>query len=365
MDSIANAPKERKMAFACSYVPEEIILAAGFTPTPIHPDKPPSDGEPHIYPNTCGYLKSLLAQGLYHEMAGAEGIVFANCCDGMRKLHDIWERCVPGTPSLFLEVPKKKDRLSVEFFASELKCLAAGIQDRFHAPWEIGQDELERAIRACNKTRKKMTAQLAQIAENGGAMKASRVFALCYDTTNTSRQALPAQTDHGQTQQNESPTHNGSVRVVLVGSRLRNPGVTSLIEDSGARVVALDACMTTRRFEGFVEEGSENPYLALAERTLSRPPCPRMDLFEDRMEYLLSLVKETSAAGVVFVPLKFCDPFQYDVLLLGQRLKQEDIPLLIVESGYEPSVPEQIRTRIQAFVETLGRIGRQKQGVEP
>ena len=112
MDSIADAPRERKMALACSYVPEEIILAAGFTPTPIHPDKPPSAGEPHIYPNTCGYLKSLLAQGLHREMAGAEGIVFANCCDGMRKLRDIWEQYVPNTPALFLEVPKKKDLLS-------------------------------------------------------------------------------------------------------------------------------------------------------------------------------------------------------------------------------------------------------------
>ncbi len=349
MDPIAEDIPERRMAFTCSYVPEEIILASGFNPVPVHPEKPPSDGDSHIYPNTCGYLKSMLAHGLSGDVAAAEGIVFANCCDGMRKLYDIWEKYVSHMHAFLLEVPKKNDPLSTEFFASELRRLSTRIQERTNASRKIEPEEMEAAIRSFNEKRREMSALLSRMAENGAARNASHIYTLCHEAS-----AIHGDSAADQADRTESTTTKDAVRLILVGSRLRSPDLISLVEGSGARVVGLDTCMTTRRFQGLVEEGTGDPYMALARQSLSRMPCPRMDLFEDRFQSLFDLVRESRAGGVIFAPLKFCDTFQYDTLLLRDRLKKAGTPLLILDTDYEPTVPEQVRTRVQAFVETLG-----------
>ena len=78
----------RTVLFTCSYVPEEIITAAGFVPRRVLPDAAPSDADGYVHPNTCGLLKSLLATGLAAKPGEAAGIVFANSCDGARRLYE-------------------------------------------------------------------------------------------------------------------------------------------------------------------------------------------------------------------------------------------------------------------------------------
>ena len=47
--------------YTCAYVPIEIIIAAGFIPRRLMSTSTPSAGDSYIYPNTCCYLKSLIA----------------------------------------------------------------------------------------------------------------------------------------------------------------------------------------------------------------------------------------------------------------------------------------------------------------
>lgn len=344
---------EGKLAYTCSYVPEEIIRAAGFQPLRIRPERNPSEADTHIYPNTCGYLKSLLAHGLYEDMSGVEGIVFANCCDGMRRLRDIWEHYVSAVPSFFIDVPKKKDPLSVEFFATEFKRFAAGIQNRFGASRETETSNLQAAIKRSNKLRKKMTGLFSQMGKNGVTLKGDEIYSLCHEKADVSDEALSGLADRILTGAAESTADGNTKGVILSGSDFRTPDLISLVEKSGGTIVGFDTCMTTRRFEGLVEDEASDPYMALAERYLTRPPCPRMDTFEDRCEHLVSLIRESGARALIYAPLKFCDTFQYDTLLLLKRFKEAGIPLLILENDYQASVPEQDRTRIQALIENL------------
>ncbi len=57
-----------EVLYTCSYVPEEIILAAGLVPRRFLPAEAAS--ETWIHPNACGYVKSILPAALENE-AGA------------------------------------------------------------------------------------------------------------------------------------------------------------------------------------------------------------------------------------------------------------------------------------------------------
>ena len=103
----ASANKQPHIAITCAYAPVEIISAAGFAPIRLIPFPRPSEAEPFIHPLTCGYVKSLLAAGMKNDLSEMAGIIIVNCCDGMRKLSDIWKNYV-SIPSLMLDVPKNR-----------------------------------------------------------------------------------------------------------------------------------------------------------------------------------------------------------------------------------------------------------------
>lgn len=345
----------RRLGYTCSYVPEEIIRAAGLVPVRLLPDTDPSAADAHIHPNTCGYLRSLLAAGLRAEEAGRVGVVFAGCCDGMRKVHDLWQAYVPGSLALFLDLPKKRDALSTAFFASELRRFADRLNTPAGACGHLDEAGLEEAIGVCNRTRAAMTGLLARTGRGVGAVRASAADAACRDLLQDPG-ADPSESA-GRRVSGVPTLRRGGTPVVVSGSLFRATDWISDVEALGGTVVALDTCLSNRHFEEPVEEGSGDPFLALARRYLGKPPCPRMDAFEDRCEALLGQARDSGARGVIYAPMQFCDPFQYDTLLLGRRLREAGVPLLVVETEYEASMPEQVRTRVGAFLETLAGQG--------
>ncbi|MRR36038.1 2-hydroxyacyl-CoA dehydratase, partial [bacterium] len=109
------------VGYACSYVPAEMILAAGLKPARIIPGGDTGPADARIHPNTCCYAKAILSDLMQGAFSGMRGMVFANSCDAMRKLFDIWTDFDGSPPALLLDVPKKKDPDSIAFFTSELR----------------------------------------------------------------------------------------------------------------------------------------------------------------------------------------------------------------------------------------------------
>jgi len=141
---------EKDLLYVCSHVPEEIVLAAGFRPRRFLPEARPADA--WIHPNTCGYVKNVLAAALDSEDLGAVGIIIANSCDAMRRLHDLWTGYVPRVPAFLLDVPKKNDEDSIAFFASELTRLSEWLHREIGGT-RVTRKELAEALRTCNEIR--------------------------------------------------------------------------------------------------------------------------------------------------------------------------------------------------------------------
>ena len=100
----------------------------------------------------------------------------------------------------------------------------------------------------------------------------------------------------------------------------------------------------------------DDPYRAMAAASLGRLPCPRMmESFQQLHAALGEMVRTREAHGVVIACMKFCDPWGIQGALLARALRQDGIPVLRLEREYFLSGEGQIATRVQAFMESMGR----------
>ena len=147
-------------------------------------------------------------------------------------------------------------------------------------------------------------------------------------------------------------------RVVLAGSENDDPDFTKLIEGCGAEVVADRYCYgaVESRQPIVVKEG-ETPLEAIARHYLDTSNCPRFmpqDEMRMRKKRLADLVKEYNADGLIVCSNKFCEYWSYertiDTLVIPRDF---GIPVCSIEKEYINSASGQLRTRFQAFVESI------------
>ena len=147
-------------------------------------------------------------------------------------------------------------------------------------------------------------------------------------------------------------------KVVLAGSENDDPDFTQLIESCGAEVVCDRYCYgaVESRVPIEVEKGQE-PLDAIARHYLKTSNCPRFmpqDEMRARKGRLAELVKEYNADGLIVVSNKFCEYWSYERVIDTVVMKRDfGIPVCSIEKEYINAASGQLRTRFQAFVESV------------
>jgi benzoyl-CoA reductase/2-hydroxyglutaryl-CoA dehydratase subunit BcrC/BadD/HgdB len=147
-------------------------------------------------------------------------------------------------------------------------------------------------------------------------------------------------------------------RVVLVGSEVDDVDVVKLVEESGAYVCADRFCYGSfpGREEILLNE-DEDVLTQICRQYMYRGQCPRymnMDKMLGRRSYVADLAKEYHADGIIYEQMKFCDPWAYERMIGTQVLRDEyGYPVLAVDRPYSIGASGQMRTRVQAFVESV------------
>ena len=143
--------------------------------------------------------------------------------------------------------------------------------------------------------------------------------------------------------------------MIAGGGGCDDPAFYQAIEELGGLIVADSLCYGSRYFWEPVE-GGDDPWLALARAYLDRPACANMvDKVAQRSEFVRETVERSKADGVVFQRLRYCDLWGGQLLDVENKLKQWSIPLLSLEREYGMGSLGQLRTRVQAFLETMER----------
>ena len=147
-------------------------------------------------------------------------------------------------------------------------------------------------------------------------------------------------------------------KLVLSGAENDDPNFTKLIESCGALVVADRYCYgSLPGREEIVVQTGQAPLDAIARQHLNVSMCPRFlgqDEMRGRKKYLADLVKEYKADGIIVASNKFCEYWSYertiDTIVLNRDF---GIPVCSIEKEYVNAASGQLRTRCQAFIESV------------
>ena len=332
---------KNKIGYLCTYVPEEIIHAAGFSPVRIAPSTtPPTRADAHLQSYTCCLARSCLDQALAGKLNDLAGVVFAHTCDTLQGLADIWHE---SFPNLFVETVVGPVALNSphaqKYLAAELRRFTAALEKHFGV--RVDDDALHASIRLYNTRRRALSDFYARRAE----FTAVQWFTVMNN-------ALTASPEELRIANPQSPIPDSATRLVLLGATIDEPTLPQILDALGARIVADDFCNGARYFDTLVgEEG--DPIKAIATRELTRATCPcKHRALHYREERLLKLVKDNRADGVIFYHKKFCDPHAWDYPPLAAALEREKIPHLLLEVEQVAPVG-QTRVRVEAFLEML------------
>ena len=146
-------------------------------------------------------------------------------------------------------------------------------------------------------------------------------------------------------------------RLMVTGGILDDLVWVRAIEDVGGLVVTDGTCFGTRIMWEDIDEGTSDPIEALARYYLAeRPSCPRLfGTQEKRLQFTTKMCREFNCDGIIGEKMMFCDQWDVEAYLLELDLKEEGIPFLKLEREYITSGTGQLKTRVQAFIESMGK----------
>ncbi len=340
------------LGYFCTYVPEEIICAAGILPVRILGSHEPQDvSERHIYTMYCPFSRDCLAQGLQGRYDYLDGVVTEHSCIHIRQAFGSWQLHLPVSYSHYVSVPAKpRDPAALPYLTAELALFQRSLEDwTGHA---IEESDIDRAVEVIDENRRLMK----QIYELRRAEHPPLSGAEAMEMVLSSM--LSDKEEHNgwlaRALQGFPRMEGGlfGIRLMLIGSEDDDTELIRLIESMGGLVVIDDHCTGSRYFWNRVLR-RKDALASIADRYLKKSPCPVKDYQErTRWPHILGLVDEYRVQGAVFIQQKFCDPHEFDIPPLMDLLRRRGVPSLHLE--VDVTVPAgQFKTRIEAFLEML------------
>lgn len=130
-----------------------------------------------------------------------------------------------------------------------------------------------------------------------------------------------------------------------------------IINESGG-VVADDDLYTGYRYICCdVKEEEEDATSALAQQYIDKNkvlPCPtRVDPTTYWDKTILEAVKKSGAKGLIILQAKYCEPHMFYYAEIKETFEAAGIPHILIETEHEVTSMENIRTRIESFIEKL------------
>jgi benzoyl-CoA reductase/2-hydroxyglutaryl-CoA dehydratase subunit BcrC/BadD/HgdB len=349
----------RTIGFFCSYVPEELLNAdrlASFRMRAVG-CQATEMADSHMGLFNCSYTRHCLEQALDGGYAFLDGFVFVPGCDHMRRLYDNWAHFVKPEFVAILDMPHLRDEDALKWYRDEIEVLWNKLTDQFSLP--DGQETVWEGIRKTDRVRQ-LLAELDRQRWQGVPRFSGRQIQeiSLFAASVPKERAIPVLEDLVGNISDHTPTEPYRARVLLVGSHLDDPGFIAVLEDTGALVVRDAYCCGLRDQLGLVEERDKDadPFVAIARRYLERLSCPRMyGDYARRLERIVQMAEEARVDGIILEQLKFCETWGIDGNVLHNDLKDRDFPVLKLEREYLLSGMGQIRTRVQAFLESMGK----------
>lgn len=344
----------------CTFAPLELVRAAGAIPVGLcgKKQKPVAEAEKTLPANLCPLIKSSYGYAITDTcpyFAFSDLLVGETTCDGKVKMYELLGRI---KPMYLMKLPRTLGTAEQAYWLNEIHRFTTFLESRTSI--QVDPEELRRQIVLHNRMRRALKELVYTCADpchevltgyDLMIVQESKSFAVDLQEYIDAVIRLTREVSHLPGESDQACFRK---RILLTGCPVGKGSekVINLVEESGARVVCMENCTGFKSFDLSVDEHDE-PFSALAWRYL-QTPCSVMTPNEGRFDSLDRLIRDLNIEGVIDLTWHCCHTYNLESHRVQEHIgKVHSLPVLHVETDYSESDIEQLRTRIEAFLEML------------
>ena len=357
----AKASGKKVFGTFCVFVPEEIVLAAGGIQVGLcaGAEIGKSEAEKVLPRNTCALIKSFVGFKLARLCPYIEScdlIVGETTCDGKKKAYEIFS---DYAPLHVMEIPQMKNASDRVLWKSEMlrfkskveeitgnKITAEGLKDAIHLV-----NERRRVLQRLNKLREAVPSPIS----GRDALLVNQISFYDDPVRFTAKIGELCDELEERVKSGTGVAPEGTVRLMLSGCPMAVPNwkLPYVVESSGAIIVGEESCIGARNTRDLTDEAGgtlDDMIEALATRYM-KIDCACFTPNTERLENITEMARQLDVKGVIHYGLSFCQPYLMEAYKVEKALGKAGIPMLAIETDYSMEDVEQIKTRVEAFVE--------------
>jgi benzoyl-CoA reductase/2-hydroxyglutaryl-CoA dehydratase subunit BcrC/BadD/HgdB len=310
--------------------------------------------------NLCPLIKSsygFIKTDTCPFFAISEAVIAETTCDGKKKMFELISDIKPMYVMDLPQLPDQKEAL--DNWTVIIKKLKGFLEATFNR--KIDDNDVEQEIKETNVKNKLMNKvfdfaaltptplswiELYDLTYLGQAATTKDMIDLLNDCVAKLERRVAEGVYHGE---KDSP------RVLVTGCPVGGDAtkVFKIIEEAGGVIVVLDSCTGMKPFASLISENTPDPYAALARRYLELP-CSCMTPNNRRLAELDKMIERFKPDVVVDVVLHACHSYNIESHKIKEHVTgRHNMPFLKIETDYSQGDVEQIRTRLEALLETL------------
>ena len=364
----AQAEGSRAIGYTCFHAPEVLLNLGNCFSVRLRSPHTSSMEMATYYManNSCEFARAILEQALEGGYNFLDGIIGVDVCEaGNRAMENIeLLKCHGKDKDKFfvshLDVPYSDDEDCVEHIVDQV---TRKILNPLHEKY--GVDISDASVRAAIEEHNAVSRVLTEIGEFRkldnppitGYEYALLVLA-SYICPKAKILPILEETLEEIKTREPDPKPFYRVRVGVVGSEIDDPDLIKLIEESGAMVVFDRYCYGSFPGRQVIELTDDEAALTQVCRWyLHNTECPRhctTHRVQHRNDFVAKLAKDFKADGVIYENMKFCTYWSYERVICNQVMPRDyGLNVLGIDRPYIPSMSGQLRTRVQAFVESI------------
>lgn len=342
------------------YAPEELVYAAGMVPFGMWGSNTKTITRAKEYCATfyCTIAQLAMEMLLDGTMDELSGIITPTICDTLRPMSQNFRFAMRDKMSvIFLAHPQNRFNAGgLKFCISQYDHIKKELEKITGE--EISNDTIQNAIKVYNKSRaaRRKFVELANDhcdvitpTKRAAVLKASWFmlkdeYTAKLEQLNAELESLPVCEWKG-------------VKVVTSGIICDNPKLLKIFEDNGVAIAADDVAHESRSFRVDCPEDEEDPMMALAKQfanidydVLLYDPASSKNR---RGEYVVNMVKESGAQGLIVFMQQFCDPEEIEYPYLKIAADNAGVPHIKLGVDQQMRDFGQASTAIQAFADVL------------
>ncbi len=363
------------LAYTCYHIPEVLLNLDNCFSTRLRAPRTGSMDIATYYMSSylCGYSKALVERGIEGGYNHLNALIGSESCSEMNRCYEHFELLnLVDNDKFFVSIADIPFKIMPHTIKHYKRQLQTKVLDKLRDVY--GVDVSEKAMRKAVEEHNEVCRLITEIGEyrkeENPRITGYEFHVICLVSYVCPKyliiDKLRETAEELKTREPDEKI-NYRAKIVVVGSEMDDPDFTKLMEESGALVVADRYCFGSLPGREEIQLSDDGDVLEeIILHYMKTSECPRYmshDKVEGRKEYVRKLVNDYHAEGVIYEQLKFCEYWGYERALASHIITNDfGIPSVSVDRQYTANASGQLRTRVQAFVESLEIKRIQKEG---